>query len=456
MTRRRLDGVGAKGSGGVTHPSASGRGGARPPGRRRGARVRLRARLARRRTRFRAISGRGGAGRAPRVRFGVRGGIGVGSRCPGTWPRGISSRGSRGPRGPSPGPRSRPRRRRSRTGRAWRGRSRRARAREGRAGRAAARPPPGRPRRRLRFSRTRHRVARRAEARREAAGAPRPGSRARPRPPRACRGGPRSTRGAGPCPCARKSWRGTPSRRARGPPSSACRSRRARNSNASRRREPPRARARRGKRRPRRRARVRRRALAFARNARGRRAAARACGALCARGGRPRAGPGGGGCLEARRDRRAARVSNRRPRGWLAREARLRVFFARAEVSRTTRRDWSSEKIPNAFASLPSALAAKVSHIFRDVPTFARGTGGRADAVGDVGLRALAAPLDPFVRALPGRARTPARSRPSGASPPNAPLVGPRPPWNGSRWRRESAPFPTPAAAPVAPPAPAT
>ena len=389
------------------------------------------------------------------MRFGVRGGIGVGSRCPGTWPRGISSRGSRGPRGPSPGPRSRPRRRRSRTGRAWRGRSRRARAREGRAGRAAARPPPGRPRRRLSFSRTRHRVARRAEARREAAGAPRPGSRARPRPPRACRGGPRSTRGAGPCPCARKSWRGTPSRRARGPPSSACRSRRARNSNASRRREPPRARARRGKRRPRRRARVGRRALAFARNARGRRAAARACGALCARGDDRARAPGVVGVSRrvATAEQRAFRIGDRAG-GWLAKRAS--AFFSREPKCLERRAVIGRARKSRTRLRRSRPLSRQKYHT--SFETFRRSREALAGARTRSGTSGFARSLPPSTRSCarsragreprPGRARAePRRTRP---------LVGPRPPWNGSRWRRNPRLFPPPAAAPVAPPAPAT
>ena len=146
-------------SGGVTRPSTiSGREG--PP----------RAHLARRHRgsgRFRAEECRTGP---HTVQGSAR--IGVGSRCPGTWPRGISSRGSRAPRGPSPGPRSRPRRRRSRTGRAWRG------GRGGRARRAApACPrrvlPLGRPRRRRRVlgRGTASRAAPRRGARRRGASA---------------------------------------------------------------------------------------------------------------------------------------------------------------------------------------------------------------------------------------------------------------------------------------------
>ena len=210
-----------------------------------------------------------------------------------------------------------------------------------------------------------------------------------------------------------------------------------------------------GKRRPRRRARVGRRALAFARNARGRRAAARACGALCARGDDRARAPGVVGVSRrvATAEQRAFRIGDCAG-GWLAKRAS--AFFSREPKCLERRAVIGRARKSRTRLRRSRPLSRQKYHT--SFETFRRSREALAGARTRSGTSGFARSLPPSTRSCarsragreprPGRAREePRRTRP---------LVGPRPPWNGSRWRRNPRLFPSPAAAPVAPPAPAT
>ena len=388
----------------------------------------------------------------PRVRFGVRGGS-ASARAARGLGRGGSRRGARGDLGVRLRAHARVRGgvEVERVGLGAGGRGGRARA--GARG-VPRRPPPGRPRRRLSFSRTRHRVARRAEARRGRRG----------RLGRA-RGRARARRGLA------EEARDRPAalalalalvNRERNPIATREGAALERLSLAARarfKREPaPRTAACArggGKRRPRRRARVRRRALAFARNARGRRAAARACGTLCARGDDRARAPGVVGVSRrvATAEQRAFRIGDRAG-GWLAKRAS--AFFSREPKCLERRAVIGRARKSRTRLRRSRPLSRQKYHT--SFETFRRSREALAGARTRSGTSGFARSLPPSTRSCarsragreprPGRARAePRRTRP---------LVGPRPPWNGSPWRRNPRLFPPPAAAPVAPPAPAT